>query len=237
MNLNIELDTKNNKCIANKILGETNYYIGLTKVCARCGNAIIGYPAISRKDNKTEICSNCGTLEALEKVIEYKKEGEKVKILKSVTEKLRTKYKDTSIITVFDNFIMLQYLVIRNGTKEIYKTLYIKEFEGKLKITVYPDRLERVIEVSELDDIILTIHKQSNPKEHTQEEIQQIKEKYVAGTKVELVKMYDLIAPVPEGTKGIVQYVDDIGTIHINWETGSSLGLVVGTDEFKIVEE
>ena len=52
-----------------------------------------------------------------------------------------------------------------------------------------------------------------------------------------LVKMYDLIAPVPEGTKGIVQYVDDIGTIHINWETGSSLGLVVGTDEFKIVEE
>ena len=66
MNLNIELDTKNNKCFANKILGETDYYIGLTKVCARCKNSIVGYPAISRKDNKTEICSNCGTLEALE---------------------------------------------------------------------------------------------------------------------------------------------------------------------------
>jgi len=53
LNLNIELDTKNNKCFANKILGETNYYIGLTKVCARCKNTIVGYPAISRKDNKT----------------------------------------------------------------------------------------------------------------------------------------------------------------------------------------
>lgn len=73
MNLNIELDIKNNKCFANKILGETDYYIGLTKVCARCKNAIIGYPAISREDNKTEICSNCGTLEALEDLIKYKK--------------------------------------------------------------------------------------------------------------------------------------------------------------------
>ena len=73
MNLNIELDTKNNKCFANKIFGETDYYVGLTKVCARCKNAIIGYPAISREDNKTEICSNCGTLEALEDLIKYKK--------------------------------------------------------------------------------------------------------------------------------------------------------------------
>ena len=73
MNLNIELDTKNNKCFANKILGETNYYVGVSKICARCGKAISGYPAISRKDNKTEICSNCGTLEALEDLIKYKK--------------------------------------------------------------------------------------------------------------------------------------------------------------------
>ncbi len=77
MNLNIELDTKNNKCFANKIFGETNYYIGLTKVCARCGNAIIGYPAISRKDNETEICSNCGTLEALEDLMEHDRKSKK----------------------------------------------------------------------------------------------------------------------------------------------------------------
>lgn len=34
-------------------------------VCPRCGKPIEGYPALSRVDNKTDICSPCGTLEAL----------------------------------------------------------------------------------------------------------------------------------------------------------------------------
>ena len=46
--------------------------------------------------------------------------------------------------------------------------------------------------------------------------------------------MYDLQAP-PAGTKGFIDFVDDIGTIHMKWENGSTLGLVVGTDEFKII--
>lgn len=35
------------------------------KKCPICGKKIGKYPAISREDNKKEICSNCGTLEAL----------------------------------------------------------------------------------------------------------------------------------------------------------------------------
>lgn len=34
-------------------------------VCPICGNPLGKYPAISRQDNETKICSNCGTLEAL----------------------------------------------------------------------------------------------------------------------------------------------------------------------------
>lgn len=34
--------------------------------CPKCNKELGEYPAISRKDNKTEICSNCGMLEALE---------------------------------------------------------------------------------------------------------------------------------------------------------------------------
>lgn len=34
--------------------------------CPKCNNELGKYPAISRKDNKTEICSNCGMLEALD---------------------------------------------------------------------------------------------------------------------------------------------------------------------------
>ena len=36
------------------------------KVCPRCGNAYKGYPALSRVDNKTEICPKCGIDEAME---------------------------------------------------------------------------------------------------------------------------------------------------------------------------
>jgi len=36
------------------------------RVCPVCGKTYIDYPAISRKDNKTEICPQCGIAEALE---------------------------------------------------------------------------------------------------------------------------------------------------------------------------
>lgn len=39
---------------------------GKYNVCPICNNELGKYTAISRTDNKTEICSNCGTLEALE---------------------------------------------------------------------------------------------------------------------------------------------------------------------------
>lgn len=33
--------------------------------CPRCGRKVTDYPALSRRDNKTDICSNCGTDEAM----------------------------------------------------------------------------------------------------------------------------------------------------------------------------
>ena len=34
--------------------------------CPHCGRLIGKHPAVSRRDNKTDVCSNCGTREALE---------------------------------------------------------------------------------------------------------------------------------------------------------------------------
>ena len=34
-------------------------------ICPKCKKEFNGYPAISRRDNKTKICSDCGTREAL----------------------------------------------------------------------------------------------------------------------------------------------------------------------------
>lgn len=75
MNLNMYYVPKKNKAFAKKMIaGTTDYYVGLSKICANCGKAIIGHSAISRKDNKTEICDTCGTLEAVEAFEKYQKE-------------------------------------------------------------------------------------------------------------------------------------------------------------------
>lgn len=36
------------------------------RICPKCGREYTEYPALSREDNKTEICPDCGTREALE---------------------------------------------------------------------------------------------------------------------------------------------------------------------------
>lgn len=44
------------------------------RVCPICKTEYRGYPAISRRDNCTEICQICGMLEALQDYDNYKKE-------------------------------------------------------------------------------------------------------------------------------------------------------------------
>ena len=39
-----------------------------TAVCPRCGKEYTGRPAVSRADNQTLICPDCGTREALESI-------------------------------------------------------------------------------------------------------------------------------------------------------------------------
>ena len=68
----------------------------------------------------------------------------------------------------------------------------------------------------------------------TKAKVDELNQQYPTGTVVKLVKMDDSQAP-PPGTKGTVRYVDDIGTIHVSCETGSSLGVVYGMDKIEKV--
>lgn len=54
-----------------------------------------------------------------------------------------------------------------------------------------------------------------------------IKEQYPEGCKVELLNMNDTYIQMPRGLKGTVIFVDDIGTVHIDWDNGSSLGACI----------
>lgn len=72
MKVDIEYDLKTETSLASKVTADgTAYYVGATKICPVCKFAIIGHSAISRKDNTTQICSNCATMEALQAFQDY----------------------------------------------------------------------------------------------------------------------------------------------------------------------
>ena len=64
--------------------------------------------------------------------------------------------------------------------------------------------------------------------------LEDLRERYPKGTRVELIRMDDPQAP-PVGTRGTVTAVDDIGTIHVKWDTGSSLGVAYGEDQCRVL--
>jgi hypothetical protein len=62
--------------------------------------------------------------------------------------------------------------------------------------------------------------------------VDNLKKEYPAGTRVRLLSMDDphMGNLQPGISTGAVSYVDDAGTIHVNWDCGSSLGIAYGED-------
>ncbi|EHL65443.1 DUF4314 domain-containing protein [Cloacibacillus evryensis] len=70
----------------------------------------------------------------------------------------------------------------------------------------------------------------------SREALQRLRERYRPGTRVELLRMDDAQAP-PIGTMGSVIGVDDIGSIMVRWDSGSSLSVVYGEDSCRVIDE
>lgn len=62
------------------------------------------------------------------------------------------------------------------------------------------------------------------------EELEALREKYPPGCRVELVKMDDPYREMPPGLQGVVTGIDDSGSIHVDWQNGSSLAVIFGED-------
>ncbi len=69
----------------------------------------------------------------------------------------------------------------------------------------------------------------------TNKSIERLRKQYPAGTQVVLQRMKGE-SRMPAGLVGTVNYVDDVGSIHVSWSNGSSLALIPGEDDFDVVK-
>ena len=67
--------------------------------------------------------------------------------------------------------------------------------------------------------------------------LKQLKAYYKPGARVMLLRMNDPYTKLRQGDRGTVICVDDIGSIHVAWDCGSTLGVVFGEDECRKVED
>lgn len=70
----------------------------------------------------------------------------------------------------------------------------------------------------------------------SRETVERLRSQYPAGTRIELLSMDDPQAP-PEGTRGTVLAVDDIASLIVAWDNGSSLNVAYGVDQVRILPE
>jgi len=53
------------------------------------------------------------------------------------------------------------------------------------------------------------------------------------GTRVQLISMANDPHSVDSGMRGTVRFIDDMGTFHVDWDNGRTLGIVPGEDDFR----
>ena len=67
--------------------------------------------------------------------------------------------------------------------------------------------------------------------------VKKLRETYPAGCRVELISMNDPYSKLLPGDRGVVEFVDDIGTIFVKWDSGSGLGVAYGEDRIRKLDD
>ena len=63
-----------------------------------------------------------------------------------------------------------------------------------------------------------------------------LRQRYPEGTRICLDSMENDPFPIPSGSRGTVQFVDDAGQLIMKWDNGSSLSLIPGEDRFHVIQ-
>lgn len=59
----------------------------------------------------------------------------------------------------------------------------------------------------------------------------------LVGRRVRLVRTTDSYTALIPGDEGTVDLVDDMGTVHVLWDNGSSLGLIPDEDQWTVISD
>lgn len=59
----------------------------------------------------------------------------------------------------------------------------------------------------------------------------------LVGRRVRLVRTTDTYTALVPGDEGTVDLVDDMGTVHVLWDNGSSLGLIPDEDQWTVISD
>ena len=76
-----------------------------------------------------------------------------------------------------------------------------------------------------------------NEWERLHRQAERYKQKYPPGTRIELLSMGSDPRPIESGTRGSVAFVDDMGTLHCDFDNGRRLGVIPGEDSFRTLTE
>lgn len=72
---------------------------------------------------------------------------------------------------------------------------------------------------------------------YDKKKVETLKRRYPEGTRICVDSMENDPRPIPPGTKGTVDFVDDIGTVHCKFDNGRLLGLIPGEDGFHTIQQ
>lgn len=58
----------------------------------------------------------------------------------------------------------------------------------------------------------------------------------IAGKRVRLISTSDPYTELKAGDTGVIDHTDDAGTLFVNWDSGSRLGLIYGEDYWEVLD-
>lgn len=72
---------------------------------------------------------------------------------------------------------------------------------------------------------------------YNEKKVELLRQRYPKGTRICLDSMENDAFPIPPGSKGTVDFIDDAGNLIMKWDSGGSLSLIPGEDKFHTISQ